>query len=369
MPTLSAGMSSHVADGTTNLAICIRVDRTDGQSFFFTGLDTNITFATNVYKAATAVNRTQIAKDSTFAVDNVDITGILDSNEITEDDLRRGIFDNAEIRVFEVNYLDPDGLADIKHMRGKFGEVVLTQKGIFRTEIRSMFQPMVQNIVQSRQPACRSDFGDPDRCGFPVWPAEVVVSTAYVVGEHVLVRDPIFNGQSPRSVTFYQDRAFECVTAGTTAGTTPLYDLTIGNDTTDGTAVFRARQFRTKAVTISEVIDRVTFKVTELTPNTTFPDDEFSGGQIFFESGLNDQKTMEVKQYQADDGVTIEQIIEMYMPLPFDPVVGDTARIYPGCFKRRQEDCVDKFDWGVNFDGDPDIPGSDFLTRIPDSPQ
>ena len=44
----------------------------------------------------------------------------------------------------------------------------------------------------------------------------------------------------------YEDRIYECTTAGTTASTPPTYSKTLGATTTDGTAVFTARQAWTR---------------------------------------------------------------------------------------------------------------------------
>ena len=51
----------------------------------------------------------------------------------------------------------------------------------------------------------------------------------------------------------YDDRIYECVTPGTTDAVQPTYDTTIGQGTTDGTAVFRAYAAFTRAAAIATV--------------------------------------------------------------------------------------------------------------------
>src|SRR3546814_1703275 len=115
--------------------------------------------------------------------------------------------------------------------------------------------------------------------------------------------------------------------------------------------------------------------LTELTPNSGgaivgrdhFPDDAMNGGVVIWEVGNNSGTGMEVRDFTADDGVTIEQDIELFLDLHFDIQVGDTGYIYRGCFKRVLEDCRDIFDNVDNFRGEPYIPGQDFLFSYPDA--
>src|SRR3546814_11338344 len=63
--------------------------------------------------------------------------------------------------------------------------------------------------------------------------------------------------------------------------------------------------------------------LTELTPNSGgaivgrdhFPDDAMNGGVVIWEVGNNSGTGMEVRDFTADDGVTIEQDIELFLDL------------------------------------------------------
>ena len=154
----------------------------------------------------------------------------------------------------------------------------------------------------------------------------------------------------------------------------PTYDTTVTNTTTDGTAVFTAEESWSRAaeviaVNVSE--PRKRFLVTELTPNTGgprggFPDDWFNGGAVTFETGDNKGKSMEVRDFVADDGITIEQEFILFLDLPFDISIGDKLRVYPGCDKRKTT-CINIFDNLEEFRGFSFIPGPDRLTQIPDA--
>ena len=66
--------------------------------------------------------------------------------------------------------------------------------------------------------------------------------------------------------------------------------------------------------------------------------DWFGAGTIQFTTGLNaGLKPLEVKSYAADGTITL------FDPLYYAPAVSDAYVLIPGCRKRRDEDCRDKF--------------------------
>ena len=172
----------------------------------------------------------------------------------------------------------------------------------------------------------------------------------------------------------YEDRIYEVTTAGTTDDTDqPTYDTVVDNTTADGTAVLTARESFTRAISVNTVDGtdpQKKFEVTELTPNTIFPDGHFEFGAVTFEtgnnSGLASKSSMEVRDYTPDDGATITQDLELFLDLPFDIEVGDKARITPGCDKLATT-CNVKFDNIINFRGEPFVPGNDLILDYPDA--
>jgi uncharacterized phage protein (TIGR02218 family) len=159
MKAATAALAQHLTGEVTTLATCWRVTRRDGVEFFFTDHDQNIAFDGQVYLARTGYSRTAIANDSSMAVDNLDVDGVFDAETITEHDMRAGKFDYAEVRVFLVNWADP-AMGALKMRRGWFGEVILTEQGAFRTELRGMVQALQQRIGEIYSPECRADLGD-----------------------------------------------------------------------------------------------------------------------------------------------------------------------------------------------------------------
>ena len=76
---------------------------------------------------------------------------MFDSSAVKEEELRAGLFDQAEVRIFLVNWGDPS-MGVLRLRRGWFGEVVLTEQGVFRTELRGLTQALSQRIGEVYSP-------------------------------------------------------------------------------------------------------------------------------------------------------------------------------------------------------------------------
>jgi uncharacterized phage protein (TIGR02218 family) len=104
---LTPAMRAHLYSETTRLAAIWRITRKDGAQFFFTDHDRDIVFGGDTYRADAGFERTAIRSDAGFAVDNLDLVGVFAEGGIVEDEVRAGLFDDAEIRVSFVNWEDP----------------------------------------------------------------------------------------------------------------------------------------------------------------------------------------------------------------------------------------------------------------------
>jgi uncharacterized phage protein (TIGR02218 family) len=158
----TAGLAAHIASEVTTLATCWRVTRQDGAEFFFTDHDRDLAFDGQTYKASTGYSRTAISSEAGLAVDNLDVDGVFDSEAITEEALRAGLFDHAEVRVFLVNWTNLT-MGALKIRRGWFGEVTLSEQGTYHTELRGLAQALQQKLGEIYSPECRADLGD-HRC-------------------------------------------------------------------------------------------------------------------------------------------------------------------------------------------------------------
>ena len=83
-------------------------------------------------------------------------------------------------------------------------------------------------------------------------------------------------------------------------------------------------------------------------------DDWFVEGVLTFTGGANAGTSHKVRLFSAGQ-------FTLTLPATFNPAIGDTYSVIAGC-QRRLEDCRDKFDNVVNFQGEPHLPGIDELT-------
>lgn len=165
--------------------------------------------------------------------------------------------------------------------------------------------------------------------------------------------------------SIFANRIYECTTAGRAATTQPTYDTTVGNSTTDGTAVFKAYEGWTRHAVVASVSDNQTFTITVTESRAV--DDWFNGGIVKFLSGNNTDFVIEVK-----DWINSSSTIVLFLPTARDVQVGDWLAISPGCDKRIAT-CVNKFAISgssnfasgnaFNFRGEPHLPGRDAVMK------
>ena len=356
MKSVSTDLADHLDQDVTTLCTCWHITRRDGTEFFFTDHDRDLVIDGDTYLAATGYSRTAIENDSTMSVDNLDVTGFLDSDTITDEALRAGLFDHADARIFIVNWSDlTQGI--LKMRRGWLGEVSLSETGMFKTELRGMAQAFSQTVGEVYSPECRADLGD-TRCRMPIQPDIVQRSFGYAAGDFIRVAtNTMATGQAQ-----FENRIYECTTPGTTDATAPTYDTTVGHTTTDGTAVFTAAEAWTRDAVVASITDRSTFTIT--VTETRAVDDWFTGGVLVFESGANNGHVIEIRSWIAPGSPASQ--LTIFLPLPFDAVIGDTLRLYPGCDKQ-QATCTAKFNNILNFRGEPYIPGQDQALQYPNA--
>src|SRR5262245_57555259 len=108
MKTLPAGLQDHLDTGVTTLCWCWKLTRADGAVMGFTDHDEDVVFGAVAYAAATGFSASEIQSQLGLAVDNLTAMGALSSAAITEADLAAGLYDDAAIEIWRVNWAAPD---------------------------------------------------------------------------------------------------------------------------------------------------------------------------------------------------------------------------------------------------------------------
>lgn len=115
----------------------------------------------------------------------------------------------------------------------------------------------------------------------------------------------------------------------------------------------------------------VTGTITSVTDRRTFADalreqdaDWFNQGALTFLTGDNAGRSKEIKTYgNLDSGSPLGGEFQVVEPFPNEVQIGDTYSAYPGCDKTPKM-CRDRYNWFINFKGEPYIMGQDEAARV-----
>lgn len=162
MKAANAATIAALAGQVMKLATCWRVIRRDGVEYFFTDHNRDLVVGGDTYLAGLGFARTAISNKANLAVDDLEIEAFQDAATITERDVRAGLWDYAEVRVFVVGWDSPDSV-QIKLRRGWLGEVTTNDRQGITAELRGLTAKLAQKTGELFTPECRAQFGD-SRC-------------------------------------------------------------------------------------------------------------------------------------------------------------------------------------------------------------
>ena len=162
MKSLSIALQSHLSGELTTLATLVKMTRTDGIVKGFTTHDQNVTIGGVTYLADGALTPSAIESRAGLAVDNLEITGILDSTDILDTDVQAGLYDFARVDMYVCNWADvTQGVMQLR--RGWLGQVTSANTH-YVAELRGMHDLLQRPVGDTYTPECRFDLGDA-HCG------------------------------------------------------------------------------------------------------------------------------------------------------------------------------------------------------------
>jgi uncharacterized phage protein (TIGR02218 family) len=161
MKQLPSGLAEHVASGATTLCWCWRLTRRDGVRQGFTDHDRDIAFDDTVFEAAAGMTASEIRDSVGLSVDNLEVTSAVTSERLAEADLAAGLYDNAAIEIYRVNWAAPDERVLMRS--GNLGEVKRAGTA-FAAEVRGLAHKLQETRGRLFQYTCDADLGDA-RCG------------------------------------------------------------------------------------------------------------------------------------------------------------------------------------------------------------
>lgn len=162
MKALPPSLQAHLDTGATTLCWCWKLTRSDSQVMGFTDHDEDVAFDGMTYAAASGFTASEVQSTLGLAVDNLAVIGALSAAALTEDDLAAGLYDDADIEIWRVNWQDAESQRVLMR-KGNLGEVS-RGKTAFEAEMRGLAHKLNQPVGRAFLKNCDADLGD-TRCG------------------------------------------------------------------------------------------------------------------------------------------------------------------------------------------------------------
>ncbi len=121
MKQIDPELAARLASGATSLCLCWRFSRRDGAVFGATDHDTDLVVEGVTYHAASGLAGASFLTSAGLAPGRATCAGALSIDFLREDALRDGVWNNAAVDVFRVDWLQPD--LSVHVWSGFIGEV------------------------------------------------------------------------------------------------------------------------------------------------------------------------------------------------------------------------------------------------------
>ncbi len=156
-------LHNHLRAEVTTLALVWLLTRADGKQVGFTTHDRDLMIDGMGYEADAGFRLSATETTNSLEVDNTEISGSLIGQAIKPEELLKGVWDDARVKVGVCNYKDlAQGV--IWYNMGLLGKIRY-QGGQFQTEIRGLTDLLRQPLSIRYSPGCRANFGD-KACGY-----------------------------------------------------------------------------------------------------------------------------------------------------------------------------------------------------------
>jgi uncharacterized phage protein (TIGR02218 family) len=182
MRNLSPEMQAVLSRGATTLCTCWRLTRGDGIIIGFTDHDRDIVFNGTNYTAMSGLESTAFETSAGLAIGGAEVSGALSAQSLDEGDLQNGLFDNARVEIFHVDWNAPENhiLLEV----GIIGEVRRSEHA-FTAELRSLAHQLDQERGRLYHAGCDADLGDA-RCRFAFAAEPFVIECVTLAGSDAI---------------------------------------------------------------------------------------------------------------------------------------------------------------------------------------
>lgn len=194
MRTLSSEFAAHLAGEATTLCRCWSLTRRDGAVLGFTDHDRDLSFGGVSFRANAGLEAAEASSELGFATSGGEVLGALAASGLSEEDLARGLYDDARIAVWLVNWTDPSQRTLLE--TGFIGEVKRGDSN-FTAEVRGLGKAFDEERGRLYTASCSADLGDA-RCG--VTPSSSTATVAKTDGR-LSITAPALSGYSDGYLT------------------------------------------------------------------------------------------------------------------------------------------------------------------------
>ena len=355
MMILGSTLKANLNSQSPRLCTAWLIVRVDGTRFAFSSWDQTFQFSadgivTDTYTPMNSMDGTAQSAKVDLSVQNAQTTTIY-SELLTERDLDGGLFDDARVKIFWIDPLNPSA-GCIPIQAGRLGEMKFNNVS-FEVELRGASQVLQQSYGRTYTLECYTDYGGqycqhmsrarPWRANFKFFNR-----TSY----NVVVRPRTFNGYW-----------YTCPSTGGWTGTTePTWPTSVGATVNDGRITWTCVAAPYSGGSVSGVYNRAKFSDITRSEAQNF----WQYGQIMWLTGLNAGLQMEINGFDAGGVIYLLE----GMPDKIEP--GDTYVLLDGCDKTRTT-CLAKGNV-LNHQGFADMPTEEQALATPnmatpDNPQ
>lgn len=169
MRDVPAALAAHLGEGVTTLCRCWRLVRQDGVAQGFTDHDRDIAFDGTLFAARSGFEAAEVTSELGFAVGGGEIAGALTSSGIVEGDIAAGLYDDASVETWLVNWAAPAERLLLD--RASIGEIRRLD-GAFVAELRGPLHRFDEERGRLYRATCSADLGDA-RCRVDLAPFTV----------------------------------------------------------------------------------------------------------------------------------------------------------------------------------------------------
>lgn len=172
-------LKTHLETRATTVCRAWDLTRRDGKILGFTDHDRDLLFDDITYQASAALDGAELQSHLGLTPDNGAVAGALQSENITEEDILDGFYDDASVRAWLVNWNDPDAREII--FAGYIGTIEIAD-GRFTAELRSHSDRLNQPFGRRYLRSCGAELGSA-ACGIDL--AAEYSATASILSLHL----------------------------------------------------------------------------------------------------------------------------------------------------------------------------------------